>query len=381
MTLRAEENERLVEVDRATPMGELLRRYWYPVLPSAQLPPGTARAVRLLGERLTLFRRPDGRLSLLDERCPHRGVSLSYGIVDDEGIRCPYHGWLFDGDGRCLDQPNENPEHGFKNRVRQTAYRVEETGGLVFAYLGPSPEPELPRFDLLVDEGVERRIRTAMLPVNWLQIAENGLDPVHLEWLHGHLVNFLSRQRGGSDVFEIIRHEEISFDRTDLGIVKRRRVAGQSTAEEDWSVGQLILFPSAIYVANKLGERSIQYRVPVDRTTTWHVWYEVEEGDGAEPGRTTVSEAEVFHPDGSFNLDTIDGQDVMAWVTQGAVADRTREHLGEADKGITLFRRILLEQCKAVAAGGEPLWANLGTAGGVIELPRRRSGRPVRLTL
>lgn len=378
MTLRAEDNASLVEVDPSTPMGELLRRYWHPVAASSQVEPGAARAVRLLGERLVLFRQPDGRLSLLDERCPHRGASLAYGMVGADGIRCPYHGWLFDGDGRCVDQPNENAEHGFAERVRQPAYRVEEAGGLVFAYLGPAPGPALPLFDILTEEGVARRIRTATLPVNWVQIAENGLDPVHLEWLHGHLVNYLSRMRGGPDVYRITKQEEISFDCTDLGIVKRRRVVGQSYDEEDWTVGQLILFPTAIYISNSTG-RTVQYRVPVDRTTTWHVWYEVFDGEGHEPGEVAVSDAEVFRADGSFNLDTIDGQDVMAWITQGEVADRTRERLGEADKGITLFRRLLREQSAAVASGTPPRWSDFGPAGKVIELPRRRSGRPVRM--
>lgn len=377
MTLSAEENAELVEVAPSTPMGELLRRYWHPVAISSEIAPGSAKPVRLLDENLVLFRTAKG-LSLLDERCPHRGASLAYGMVEDNGLRCPYHGWLFDGTGRCREQPNENAEHGFRDRIRQQSYPVEEAGGLVFAYLGPAPTPPFPLFDLFADDGVERTIRTATLPVNWVQIAENGLDPVHLECLHGHLVNHLSRQRGGGDVYTIVPHEEIAFDCTDLGIVKRRRVLGQTFEEEDWTIGQLVLFPSGIYVSNKYG-RSIQFRVPVDKATTWHIWYEVTDAPGAVPGSITVREADVFRPDGSFNLDTIDGQDVMAWVTQGEIADRTNERLGEADKGISLFRKLLREQCAVVASGASPRWSRLGEAGQVIELPKRTSSSPVRL--
>jgi 5,5'-dehydrodivanillate O-demethylase len=378
MTLSAEENAELVEVAQSTPMGALLRSYWHPVAISSEVLPGRTKPVRRLDQKLVLFRTTKGKLSLIDERCPHRGASLAYGMVDDDGIRCPYHGWLFDGTGRCLEQPNENSDHGFRDRVRQRVYPVEEVGGLIYAYLGPAPVPPFPLFDLLVDEHVERTIRTAVLPVNWLQIAENGLDPVHLEWLHGHLVNHLSRQRGGTDVYKIVPHEEIAFDCNDLGIVKRRRVIGQSFEEEDWTIGQLVLFPAGIYISNKFG-RSIQFRVPIDKTTTWHIWYEVTDAPAAAPGPITVREAEVFRPDGSFNLDTIDGQDAMAWVTQGEIADRTVERLGQADKGINLFRKLLREQCAVVRSGASPRWSRLGEPGEVIELPRRRSSSPVRL--
>ncbi|WCD89429.1 Phenoxybenzoate dioxygenase subunit alpha [Streptomyces xanthophaeus] len=374
MTLRAEENRRLTEVGPGTPMGVLLGHYWMPVAVAQGWEPGQVRPVELLGRRFALFRKPDGSWSMLDERCPHRGTSLAYGMVEERGIRCPYHGWLFDTAGKCLDMPNEDPALGFQDRVSQPAYPVRERGGLVFAYLGPAPAPELPRFDLLEDPDVEIRIRTAVIPCNWLQIVENGLDPVHLEWLHGHFANHQSQQSGGDQLYDVGHHEELGFDTHELGIVKRRLLPGQDTTEEDWTVGQLVLFPLAMYVSGR-SFRSLQFRVPLDDTRTWHIWYEVHEGEHARPGAVSVSEAQVFHADGTYNLDTIDGQDVMAWVTQGPITDRTRERLGQADRGITLLRRLLIEQLAAVEKNHRPRWSDLGAD--VITMPRRTRSRPV----
>ena len=150
---------------------------------------GAARAVRLLGEDLVLFRTTAAvRSGLLDERCPHRGASLRHGCVDADGIRCPYHGWKFAPGGACLEMPASRPSRrAVAARPRRAAYRVAELGGLVFAYLGPEPAPLLPRYDLFVWHGrAARRRARAVIPCNWLQIMENSVDPVHLEWLHGH---------------------------------------------------------------------------------------------------------------------------------------------------------------------------------------------------
>ncbi|MFD7097797.1 SRPBCC family protein, partial [Streptomyces xanthophaeus] len=221
---------------------------------------------------------------------------------------------------------------------------------------------------------VEIRIRTAVIPCNWLQIVENGLDPVHLEWLHGHFANHQSQQSGGDQLYDVGHHEELGFDTHELGIVKRRLLPGQDTTEEDWTVGQLVLFPLAMYVSGR-SFRSLQFRVPLDDTRTWHIWYEVHEGEHARPGAVSVSEAQVFHADGTYNLDTIDGQDVMAWVTQGPITDRTRERLGQADRGITLLRRLLIEQLAAVEKNHRPRWSDLGAD--VITMPRRTRSRPI----
>ena len=184
--LTPEQQETLTRVGAGTPAGELLRRYWFPVAASVELRAAAALPVRLLGEDLALFRTGDGALGLLDARCPHRGASLAYGVVDDCSLRCAYHGWRFDAAGTCLEVPAlRGDDARLRERARTRAYPVQELGGLVFAYLGPEPAPLLPRYDLFVWEGVLRDIGRALVPCNWLQIMENSVDPTHLEWLHG----------------------------------------------------------------------------------------------------------------------------------------------------------------------------------------------------
>ncbi len=224
--LTVEENERLTRVGPGTPMGHLMRRYWQPIVAVSQMETHATRPIRLLGENLVLYKDRQGRLGLIGDRCPHRKVNMIYGIPDEEGLRCPYHGWLFNHEGRCLEQPYEkaeDPAELFKDKVCTTAYPVQELGGLIFAYLGPEPVPLLPRWDLLVWDNVYRDIGMAVLPCNWLQIMENSVDPVHAEWLHGHFVNYVwERLEQPERIRHIPAHELIGFDVFEYGIIKRR---------------------------------------------------------------------------------------------------------------------------------------------------------------
>src|SRR5215472_1321889 len=185
--LSVEENEMLTRVGAGTPMGELMRRYWHPVATSQEIKDSPVKGIRLLGESLTLFKDRQGRLGLIEQRCAHRRVDLKYGIPENEGLRCPYHGWLYDRTGQCLEQPAETPKTTFKNTVKLKAYSVEELGGLIWAYIGPQPAPLLPRWDLFVLDGVFRQIGTTLLPCNWLQCQENAVDTVHTPMLTGFL--------------------------------------------------------------------------------------------------------------------------------------------------------------------------------------------------
>jgi 5,5'-dehydrodivanillate O-demethylase len=140
--LTHDENQLLTQVSRGTPCGELLRRYWHPVAAAAELTDDKPiKAVKILNEELVVYRDKVGKYGLVGEHCPHRSASLAYGRVDEEGIRCPYHGWKFDYAGKCLEQPAEPPEGKFKDRIKQVAYPVEYLGGLLYAYLGPAPVP------------------------------------------------------------------------------------------------------------------------------------------------------------------------------------------------------------------------------------------------
>ena len=275
--LSLQDNERLTRVGPGAPMGALMRRYWHPVAGSSELDREPTKAVRLLGEDLVLYRDRGGNLGLIQESCPHRRVNLLYGIPEQRGLRCPYHGWLFDHTGQCLETPAEAPDSTFKDRVRIVSYPVQELGGLVFAYLGPEPAPLLPRWDLLVWDNVLRTIGVTTLPSNWLQCMENSVDPVHLEWLHGHYYYHLLERMGrdpGRARSGLKHHTKIGFDLFEYGIIKRRVVEGRSEDDPEWKSGHPVLFPNILKQGGG-GRFMLQWRVPVDDVTTYHIDYNV----------------------------------------------------------------------------------------------------------
>lgn len=359
MSVTPEQQRTLTEVGPSTRMGGLMRRYWLPVGASSELPAGEARRVRIMCEDLVLFRDLTGNPALVEERCPHRSTSLALGCVDEEGIRCPYHGWKFDGAGRCLETPAEPAGSTLSQRVQTVAYPTQELGGFIFAYLGPEPAPLLPHFDLFVEQGVLRDIGFALLPCNWLQIMENSVDPFHLEWLHGHHLAH-TRQRAGESAPTHYRRRQVKvgFDNFEFGIIKRRVLEGGSEDDDDWKIGHPLVFPVMLRVGSAWQHR-FQIRVPVDDTHTMHYWYScyLPPAGGEAPHQEEVPVYEVPWRDkeGNHIVDFVDGQDIMAWVTQGPIADRTREHLGASDVGIAHYRKLLLEQIDRIEAGQDPL--------------------------
>lgn len=354
-----DKQEILTRVGPGTQMGELLRRYWHPVAADAEMTRQSAKRVRLLCESMVLFRDANGALGLLEEQCPHRGASLAQGCVESDGVRCPYHGWKFDVRGTCLETPIEPPDSGLKDRVRAKSYRAEALGGLIFAYLGPEPAPLLPRFDLFVWDNALRDIGQAMLPCNWLQIMENSMDPHHVEWLHGRYFGSLRRTGGQEGPLPYgKRHLKIGFDPFKYGIIKRRVLEGGSEEDDDWKLGHPVVFPTMLRVGAHW-EHCFQIRVPVDDTHTWHLWYTCyrPEGGIAAPRQDSIPLYDVPWRDenGDFIVDFVDGQDIMVAVTQGAIADRTREHLGSSDAGVAMYRRLLLEQIEKIRRGEDPM--------------------------
>jgi 5,5'-dehydrodivanillate O-demethylase len=375
--LTREQQETLTRVGPGTPMGELLRRYWHPVAATVELRAGTALPVRLLGEDLALFRTAAGTLGLLAARCPHRGASLAYGVVDECSVRCAYHGWRFDSSGACVEIPSLRADERLHARAGTRAYRAQELGGLVFAYLGPEPAPLLPRYDLFVWKGVLRDIGRALIPCNWLQIMENSVDPTHLEWLHGHHLAAVRRAAGLSVPSHYPRqHVEIGFDVFRHGIIKRRVLAGGSRADDDWRIGHPLVFPLMVRIGAQRQHR-FQVRVPVDDMHTLTFWYScyLPQAETEAPVQQEIPVYEVPFQDerGAFLLDFVDGGDIMAWVSQGPIADRTREMLVDTDRGIVMFRRLLFEQIELVRAGQDPLGiVRSPEENELIELPQER---------
>jgi 5,5'-dehydrodivanillate O-demethylase oxygenase subunit len=355
--LTKELNERLTRVGPGTPLGSLLRRYWFPIARTPELDDAPVLAVTLLGEHLALFRSNSGTLGLVADRCPHRGASLAYGIPEDEGIRCAYHGWCFDRAGQCTDQPTEPAESTFKHDIQIPAYPVQELGGLIWAYIGPEPVPLLPRWDVLVRADLDRAIGVTHLPINFLQAMENSMDPIHFEWLHAVYGNYVNKRKGKPPAMTPRRHEQIAFDVFEYGIYKRRLLEGEDPeTSEDWLTGHPVIFPYMLAVGDHQ-RPTLQIRVPVDDTHTLHYWYRTEmRAEGAPPQTTIpISDVPYVHKNGRLVVETINGQDMMAWVTQGEISDRSTERLGTSDTGVILFRNLLDEQIEKVERGEDPM--------------------------
>jgi 5,5'-dehydrodivanillate O-demethylase len=374
--LSKEENEMLTRVEPGTPCGELMRCYWHPVATTAQLADNPVRKVRILGEDLVLFRDRSGNLGLIEPRCPHRAMHMAFGIPEEVGLRCPYHGWLFDGTGRCLEQPLAPPDSTFKDRVRIAAYQVQEMGGLVWAYLGPEPTPLLPRLDLCEREHELRQIVGHMLPCNWLQVMENRGDQPHGIYLHGRLFQYALERQGRLTDDPSARYNATMHQQADriqrgaypivqivpnkYGFTKGMR---DSDAPEDvWQLGGPVFFPYLVY-PNGGNSGSIrhdyQIGVPIDDTTTWHISYR----SYTFPPEVTVPRQEcipyvevpIQDENGAYILDYVLGQDMVAWYEQGEITDRTKEHLYEGDKVVIAYRQMLKEQIEIVQRGGEPM--------------------------
>jgi 5,5'-dehydrodivanillate O-demethylase len=356
--LSEQENDILTRVGPGTPTGELLRRYWHPIAPASTLTAhNPKKRIRILGEDLVLFRDRSGRLGLVQEHCPHRGVSFYYGFVEDDGIRCAYHGWKFDCGGQCLDMPFEPENAPLKSKVRAKAYPVEELSGLLFAYLGPDPAPLLPRYEPLVRRDVRRKIYILpMLECNWLQVMENSVDPTHTHYLHG--ANMAAR---GSDEasFHYRKIEAIDFvvrkEANWGGIVKKRVFGDVDIASNE---GHPVIFPTILLLPPH-PHVMMHFRVPVDDTHTQIFrcqFTPTEDSREVQQSEIPVEHVKPFvGEDGEYHLTTFGSQDAMAWETQGAIANRSREILGASDRGIALYRRLLKEQLAILEKGGDPL--------------------------
>lgn len=352
---RPEWDPALIEVERGTPTGEYLRRYWHPFALSTDATE-TPEPVRILGEDLILFRTGNGRVGLVHPRCCHRGTTLYYGRVEAEGIRCCYHGWLFDPEGRTLDMPCE-PEHGLrKNRYRQPWYPVQEYQGMLFAYLGP-PEhkPSLPTYDIFDDlpDGWEIIADDSNIglegdptPCNWFQTHENVMDPFHVFILHAGF-------SGNQFVAEMAGLPDVSWHDTEQGV--------KSFQDRVLDDGRLfhrvteVVLPSVRIVASPFVEfegpaTSVAWTLSISRTETKIFTLLKRPTDAPRPragynGKrwTELTESEHQRFPGDYE----------AQVGQGEITFHSEEQLAGSDKGVTMFRRRFRQQVKGVA-GGEP---------------------------
>ncbi len=267
--LTQEQNERLTKVGRGTPCGNLLRRYWQALCPTGEITAeNNKKRVRILGEDLLVYRGDDGKIACIAEHCLHRRASLFFGFIEPGGIRCCYHGWKFDAQGKCTERPFE--AHAPDNLCLPT-YPVEELGGLLFVYMGPdrARAPLLPRWDVLVRNDGKRNI--VVLPVhecNWLQIQENTVNSVHTYYLHGHMsaVKNLPTLAQGRYFYRPI--ESYDWDLCEWGVEKTVVYGGDQPEVE---IRPPLIFPNILRIPEGPVE-AMHFRVPIDDTHTRIFW-------------------------------------------------------------------------------------------------------------
>ena len=307
----------------------LLGEYWFPLGHVSEFPIGVISRRTLHGEPLVIAR-AEGKWLAAREACAHRGASLADGFVSGSSFVCPYHGMRT----RCSSAREAGEPNGFISTVS-----VRVAGELVFVTLAARP-PDFPYFSVL--EQVDRaergyRARFAHVRCNWQLAAENTLDPSHLEFLH-------SRGRAArgvlSDRETRARHQSgLSFEETDLGIVKRRRLVGQGTDSEDWAIGQSYYFPSVFSISSP-GFIELHFRSPLSLTETLYVWYRVEED--SDPQTRSWSECPLRRDkDGRVHPDDLDSEDIMVLESQERLRGTMSEHLTQADAGVRLLRDML----------------------------------------
>ena len=377
-----EENERLTRVGPGTPAGELLRRYWQPVAICEELPPGGApMPVKILGEDLVLFRDDQGRPGLLGIHCAHRGANLSYGRVEDGGLRCIYHGWLYDIQGRCLDQPGEPDGGAHRDSIRHTAYACQEAAGVIFTFMGPGKAPLLPAYEALLAPDGHRFSPTKCLhECNYLQANEGNIDPVHLSFLHridhaGGPVRYVP----GSDVphYTLLAndmHPTIAVEPTDFGL--RIYTVRNSGAEQNYVRITNFIMPNLCAIGGLTGQDGYQmdWHVPIDDTHHWK--YTVVFKRSAPLGERVRARRDLDadyrltrNPANRYLQDRKEMQsrsfsglgsnflvhDAFAVQSAGPIQDRTMERLTDNDKAIVMARLLLLNAIREVREGRDPL--------------------------
>ncbi|MGX6448234.1 Rieske 2Fe-2S domain-containing protein [Patulibacter sp. S7RM1-6] len=385
--LKQADQEKLTRTGPDTPLGKLMRAYWQPAALVSEMPEDRpVKAVRIMGEDLVLFKRDDGSgWGLISRFCAHRGVDLSYGRLEDGGLRCLYHGWLYGPDGRCLAQPAE-PEHSrFAAKIRIASYPCEERNGIVFAYLGAGDPPPFPDYDCFTAPDAYTFAFKGLWECNWLQGVEGGIDPSHVSFLH-RFIDEDPREVYGQQFSEEVEgtgqklsklvgdayRPDIEVENVDHGL--RVFAIRQLTEEMKHVRITNLMFPNAFVVPFGNDKVFAQWHVPIDDEN--HYWFMILY-DFAEPtDKETLLQQrlkEVTLPDyrpvrnrgNNWGFDAAEQRDVTytgmgldinvhdQWAVEsmGPIQDRTVERLGVSDRAVTANRRMLLRAIDAFEAG------------------------------
>lgn len=351
--LDQERSKSLMQVGPGTSMGNVLRRYWTPIAAVAEFDDKNTKAIRLFGENLVLYKDLSGDFGVLDRHCPHRRADLSYGYVEEHGLRCNYHGWLFGADGSCLAQPYEDvedPTGKLRKTIQVKNYQVQAKAGLLWVYMGPLPAPELPVWEPFAWKNGFVQISFSEIPCNWLQCQENSIDPVHFEWMHSNW----SIRLGGQTGPYIPTHIKVGFEEFEYGYTYKRIREDTSDKDPLWTIGRVCLWPNCLFTGDHF-----EWRVPIDDNNTLSVgWFFTRVPTDKEPYvQNTIPYWYAPIKDentGRWITSHVMNQDFVAWVGQGTMSDRENEHLGRSDRGVAMIRQRLLEDMKAVERGEDP---------------------------
>ena len=385
--LSQERNDEITLIGPDRPAGKVLRQYWQPAALSDELLGARPVVpVTLMGERLVLFRNPDDTLGLIGRHCPHRGADLCFGRMENNGLRCPFHGWHFDASGQCTEQPAEPEGSQMYKNIQATSYPVVERNGVIFAYMGEGDPPPFPDLDCFTAPDSHVFAFKGLWECNWLQALEVGIDPAHASFLHRFLEDedpdaaygkqFRDRSTGSEmTMTEVLRrfpNPEIQVEQTDFGL---RLIALRNIGDGKKHVRVTNhVFPQAIVIPMSNEMTITQWHVPVDDVNCY--WYSMFTSYGAPVDKALMREqrlAEHQLPDyrplkgrhNNYGYDPdeqrdqtytgmgfdINVHDQWACESLGRIQDRRQEHLASTDIGIVKYRRMLRAAIKSMEAG------------------------------
>lgn len=389
--LSAEQNDLITRTGPATSAGKLMRRYWQPAALVDELNGNRPiKPVRLFGEDLVIFKDDKGRYGLIGRHCPHRGTDLAYGRLEDGGLRCAFHGWLFDVGGQCLQTPAEPDDSKLCANIRQKSYPVVEKSGILFAYLGPGEPPAFPHFDCFVAPDSHTFAFKGMIDCNWLQSLEVGIDPVHTSFLHRFFHDEDPAQAYGkmfrdttrdsdmpmTQIMREVTRPRIEVEDTDYGfrLVTLRQISDASTHVRVTN----LVFPNAFMIPMSREMTISQWHVPIDDHK--HYWYAIFTSFGAPVNKDQMrnQRLELYQlPDyvpnrnksNEYGFDAREQQhetytgmgadinvhDQWACESMGVIQDRTEEHLGTSDKAIVAYRKLLRQAIAQSDKGETPI--------------------------
>jgi phthalate 4,5-dioxygenase len=386
-----EANDLMTRTGLSDPAGKLMRMYWQPAALVDELTgPRPVKPVKLLGEDLVLFRDEEGRYGLIERHCAHRGADLAFGRLENGGLRCAFHGWLFDVNGKCLETPAEPDDSNLCANVRAKSYPVVEKSGILFAYMGPGAPPAFPHFDCFIAPSSHTFAFKGMIDCNWLQSLEVGIDPVHTSFLHrffndedpsqsyGKMFRDTTRDSNMpmTQIMREVTRPRIEVEETEYGfrLVTLRQISDKNTHVRVTN----LVFPNAFIIPMSREMTISQWHVPIDDEK--HYWYAIFTSFGAPVDKDEMRRQRLalyqlpdYIPNKNKSNDygfdpheqehetftgmgaDINVHDQWACESMGAIQDRTGEHLSTSDKAIVAYRKLLREAIAQADKGKKPV--------------------------